>query len=230
MTSLGTGLGKPRCFRPAAGWLVAAALSTMADVAIAGDRLAGATADAVPPAPQQFQQPQQGGPAAPGAGSSPRVVTFPPQPPAPERGGFFRELGRWWDGSVSFFGDRMKDARGRIDDMNRSSRDAAQGAVVATGNAMKSAAEATKGAATAIVRLPGTRVFEIHARCEPAANGAPNCPAAAEAACRARGFTSGRPLDVSTAEVCPPASFRTARAPVGDDCPIESVVLRAVCQ
>ena len=208
----------------------------MAQAAIAGDGLAGAAADAVQAAPQasqpqqQPQQTQQSGAAAPETGTSPRVVTFPAQPPAPERGGFFRELGRWWAGSVAFFGDRMQDARGSIDDVNRTSREAATGAVVATGDAMKSAAEATKGAATAIVRLPGTRVIEMHARCEPAANGAPNCPAAADAACRAKGFSTGRPLDVSTAQACPPATLRTARVPVDDECPIESVVLRAVCQ
>jgi hypothetical protein len=95
---------------------------------------------------------------------------------------------------------------------------------------MKSAVDASKDAASAIVRLPNTRVVEVRERCETAPNGAPDCPAAAASACRAKGFNSGRPLDVRSSEACPPAIVLLGRTPVEGECPVETVVLRAVCQ
>ena len=70
---------------------------------------------------------------------------------------------------------------------------AAKGAADAASTVAKGAADAAKGAADVAVdgvtRWPG--IASGHERCALAANGAPDCQAAAEALCRARGFSTG---------------------------------------
>ena len=63
--------------------------------------------------------------------------------------------------------------------------------------------DGAKGAADAVVRIPGTRVVSGHEKCAVAPNGAPDCVAAADAMCKTKGFASGKSLDMTTAEVCP---------------------------
>jgi hypothetical protein len=176
-------------------------------------------ATAAPPAPP-----------TPAAAAVPAPAPIPPQPAAVNRPGFLHELGHWWDTSITYFSAKTKDARGKFEDFNKTSNEAAKSAAAATQEAMKNAVDASKDAAGAIVRLPNTRVVEVRERCEPAPNGAPDCPAAAASACRAKGFNSGRPLDVRSAEACPPAIVLSGRTPVEGECPVETVVLRAVCQ
>ena len=62
---------------------------------------------------------------------------------------------------------------------------------------MKKTFDASKDAATAIGRLPNTRVVEVRERCATAANGAPDCAAAATNACRSKGFNGGQPLELA---------------------------------
>jgi hypothetical protein len=166
-------------------------------------------------------------PASPSPG-----LSLPPQPPPPaaDKRGFLNDFGSWWDKSVTDFNAKMKDARQKYDEMNKKQNDAAKEAAAATQEAMKNAAEATKKAATAVVRLPNTRVLEIHEPCAAAANGAPDCEAAATKACRGKGFETGQPLDVRTADKCAASLWISGQAPAADQCPVETVVLRAVCQ
>jgi hypothetical protein len=173
---------------------------------------------------QTVQQPATGvGPAqampapaapAPAAALPPQAQgapqDFPTQPPPAYRPGFIAEFGRWWD-----------ETRGKLDNP----KDAAN----ATQDAMRNAAEATKDAMTAIVRLPATRVLEMRARCELAANGAPDCRQAAANACRGKGFSSGDPLDVRSSENCPASVALSGRQPAPGECPTETVVLAAAC-
>ena len=105
-------------------------------------------------------------------------------------------------------------------------------AATATGaatDAMKGAVEVTKNAATAIVRLPNTRVVELHETCARAPNGGSDCAAAAANGCRAKGFSGGNPLDTRTAEKCDPKPPQPGQMP-GLRCASETVVIRAVCQ
>ena len=111
----------------------------------------------------------------------------------------------------------------------KSAVEATKGAAAATTDAMKNAMEATKNAAAAIVRLPNTRVVEVHEACTRAPNGAPDCALAAATGCRGKGFTDGKPLDVRTAEKCQPKPFQPGQMP-GMQCAREAVVTRAVCQ
>jgi hypothetical protein len=203
---------KPRCFCPAAMvWLFAAALSLAAGIAVA----------------ENGQTPSAGAPdSAPGAATS----SAAPAAPAAGKPGFLHELREWWDYSISGFSAKMQDARSKVETLNQKSTDAVKGAASATQDAMKSTAEATKGAASTLMRLPSTRVIEIRERCPPAPNGAPDCQTAAAGACRGKGFSTGQPLDVVSAEKCPVASALSAQKPGDQDCPVETVVSRAVCQ
>ena len=231
-----TNSGKRRGFWAAARvWLFAAALSAVTPgIAVAGDNPTPPGAPtAVQPAPEMPAPPAPPtppAPPAPAAAAAPAPASIPPQPAAVNRPGFLHELGRWWEGSIAYFNTKMKDAGSKFEDFNKTSNEAAKGAAAATQEAMKSAVDASKDAASAIVRLPNTRVVEVRERCGTAPNGAPDCPAAAASACRAKGFNSGRPLDVRSSEACPPAIVLSGRTPVEGECPVETVVLRAVCQ
>src|SRR5579863_4902199 len=188
-------------------WLFAAALLVVAGIAVAedGQPASGGATETAPPAAS-------------------------PAPPAANKPGFLHELWQWWDNSISGLGARMQDARSKVENLNQKSTDAVKGAATATQDAMKSTAEATKGAASRLLRLPNTRLIEIRERCAPAPNGAPDCQTAAANACRGKGFNTGQPLDVVSAEKCPPAALLSTQKPGELDCPIETVVSRAVCQ
>jgi hypothetical protein len=143
---------------------------------------------------------------------------FPAQPPPAENSNFMYAFGRWWD-----------TARGTLDDLRKQSNSAAAGAASATQDAMRNAAEATKSAATAIVRLPGARFIEVHQRCGIAPNGAPDCHTAAASVCRRKGFRDGHPVDVQSSQDCPPSVWLSGREPKPGECPSETVILLAAC-
>jgi hypothetical protein len=153
-----------------------------------------------------------------------------PPPAAVNKPGFLHELGGWWDGSIAYFSAKLKDARGKVEDLGKTSNEAAKGAATAAQEAMKNAVDVSKDAASAVVRLPNTRLIEMRERCDKAPNGAPDCAAAAATGCRAKGFTGGKSLDVTTAENCPAPTVLSRQKPNEGECPVETVVTRAVCQ
>jgi hypothetical protein len=212
---------RPRC---------CAGLTAIALVAMASS---AAWAQAVSP-PATGAGPAQAAPAqpaapAPQAQSAPGSA-FPAQPPGAEKPGFIAELGRWWD-----------DARGKLGALPPPPglppppalppppNEAAKEAAAATQDAMRNAAAVTKDAVDAIARIPATRVVEVRALCPLAPNGAPDCRVGATNACRAKGFTSGDPVDVRSSENCPPAVVLSGRRPSAGECPTETVVLAAAC-
>jgi len=209
-----------QCARATSPWLTAAALSAaLVGAAFADDgaKNPGAAGANGPPVAAEN----------PAAGNS-----LPPQPPPPViyRPGFLHQLGRWWDDSVSGFGDRMKNARDKIEDFNKKQNDAAKDAASATEDVMKNAAQAAKDAASAVVHLPGTRAVEFHERCSVAPNGAPDCQAAAAEGCRKKGFGTGQPIDVSTSRECPAATVLSGQPMTAPECHDVTMVLRAICQ
>jgi hypothetical protein len=215
MTAAMMGLDKNRCFGVAAVLLVAAALLAAAIRSGSADD-AGSSAVAAQPAPEKI--------------APPASESFPTQPPPVEQRGFLNGVGTWWDQALSDFTAKMKAARDKLEDFNKKQTDAAKDAASATADALKDAAQATKDAASAVVRLPNTRVFEFNERCAMAANGAPDCGAAATNACRQKGFNSGQPIDVRTQQECPTAVLLSGRAPAEGECPEATFILRAVCQ
>jgi hypothetical protein len=199
-------------------------LPLAAALSVATSRIARADDSPPPPAANAGAAPQQAPAAAPAPGA------FPAQPAPSFKPGFLHQLGAWWDDGFSGFNAKMKAAKDKLDDYNKQQTQAARDASAATEQALKDAAKATKDAATAVVKLPVTRVFELHERCLVAGNGAPDCQTTVTGVCRAKGFTDGHPLDVSTAEECPARVMLSGRPPVEGECHDVTTVLRVVCQ
>jgi hypothetical protein len=194
---------KTLCIAALAALLVAALSASVPAIAVAGDN-----------------------PTAPGA-----AATSPQAPPAAaDKRGVLYELGSWWDSSITYLSTKLKDARGKFEDVGKTSKDVAKDAASATQEAVKSAVEVSKDAAGVVVRLPNTRLIEMRERCDKAPNGAPDCAAAATNGCRAKGFTGGTSLEVSSAVTCPTPAELARQKPRQVECPVETVVTRAVCQ
>jgi hypothetical protein len=140
-------------------------------------------------------------------------------PPMADRSDFLHELGAWWTGSFGNFDTKMRNAFGQLDGLDRQ-RD----------QAIKDAAQATGDAATAVVRLPTSRVFELRDRCRTAGNGAPDCQTSAADVCRGKGFKDGRPLDVSTQQECPARVMMSGQPPADGACIDKTFLLRVICQ
>ena len=198
---------KTVCTVTVAALLVAALSASVPAIAVAGDN-----------------------PAAPAAAATAPPSPSPPPPPAANKPGFLHELGSWWNGSIAYLGAKLNDARGKFEDLSKTSKEAAKGAATATQEAMKNAVDVSKDAAGVVVRLPNTRLIEMRERCDKAPNGAPDCAVAAANGCRAKGFTGGTSLDVTTAVTCPTPAELARQKPQQIECPVETVVTRAVCQ
>jgi hypothetical protein len=123
-----------------------------------------------------------------------------------------------------------KGAATATQDAMKSAVEATKSAATTAADAMKGAMEATKNAATAIVRLPNTRVVDLHETCAKAPNGGSDCAAAAVNGCRGKGFSTGNPLDVRTAENCDAKPLQGGNISRPIACATETVVIRAVCQ
>jgi hypothetical protein len=161
---------------------------------------------------------------------APAPDAFPAQPSQANKPGFLHQLEVWWNDSFGDFNAKMKSAKDKLDDYNKQQDKAAKETSAATAQALKDAAQVTKDAATAVVKLPITRVFEFHERCQVAGNGASDCQTTATNACRTKGFDSGQPLDISTSQECPARVVLSGRPPVEGECKDVTVILRAVCR
>jgi hypothetical protein len=129
----------------------------------------------------------------------------------------FGDIGRWFDRSISSIGDQFKSAGKNIDQFNHEA-----------GIAAKTTAGAAADAADQAARLTKTRVVSGRQNCPISSNGAPDCNAAADKLCRAKGLKSGTSLDVTSARECPTRALlqKDARA----ECKDVTFVTRAVCQ
>jgi hypothetical protein len=145
-----------------------------------------------------------------------------PPVPAQSRGeapGFFEALGRFFDRSAENFNSGVKDAQSALTGIGSTATDAAKGA-----------ATVAKDATDAIVKLPSTRFVSGRERCQTAANGSPDCRAAAELICRSNGYVTGKSLDTQSAQKCPTRVWLSGRLPAEGECPAETFVVRAACQ
>ncbi len=125
--------------------------------------------------------------------------------------GLFGNIGRWFD-------ETFHDAGKNVQNFGHEA-----------GIAAKTTVHTAKDAADAVVRIPGARVITGHEKCRDAPNGAPDCVAAAMTICKAKGFESGKSLDMTTAEVCPAKVLLSGRSS-GSECRDETFVSRALCQ
>jgi hypothetical protein len=138
---------------------------------------------------------------APDDAAAPAVQAAPPAEAPPRRPGFLDTLNNWFDKGAA--------------DLKRS---------------LEKSGQAAKDATEALTKLPGARVVDGRERCAVAANGAPDCVAAAEAICKSKGFSSGKSLETQATQKCPARVWLSGRTPAEGECAVETFVIRSVCQ
>jgi hypothetical protein len=139
------------------------------------------------------------------------------------RPGFIDVFGRFIGDSAAKLNSQLKTTNETLGSIGSQTSDAAKDAAMgAVGTA--------KNAAGTIIGLPSARIVSGRERCAAAPNGAPDCRAAADAACRAKGFGSGRGLDPQSVQKCPARVWLSGHLPAEGECPLETFVTRAVCQ
>jgi hypothetical protein len=79
----------------------------------------------------------------------------------------------------------------------------------------------------ALTRRPGTVVRDQRACVS--SSGVPDCATAAKAACTAKGFANGRPLDTESKRTCPPEVMLGLRKGGPDECRLDYVVSSSIC-
>ena len=89
---------------------------------------------------------------------------------------------------------------------------------------------AAKTAGEGLSRLTGGSVAEGRIKCPVAANGAPDCKAAADKLCQAKGFKGGKSLSTDSVEACSAKVLIPGRTRKPDDCHTDNFVIRALCQ
>jgi hypothetical protein len=160
----------------------------------------------------------------PPAAQPPASEVHAAQPPnADYQPGFIDAFGR-------FIGESAAKLNSQLNSQIKSTNETLGGIGSQTSEAAKGAVGSAKDAAGTIMGLPNARIVIGRERCAAAANGAPDCRAAADAACRGKGFASGRSLDTQSAQKCPARVWLSGRMPVEGDCSLETFVTRAVCQ
>jgi hypothetical protein len=95
---------------------------------------------------------------------------------------------------------------------------------------LKSPKETIDDAADTLSRLTKSPGVKGRAACPVAANGAPDCKAAADKLCQSKGFKEGKSLDVDTARNCSAKALLSGRKPEESECRTDTYVTRAMCQ
>jgi hypothetical protein len=95
---------------------------------------------------------------------------------------------------------------------------------------LKSPKETIDDAAGALSRWTTSPGVKGRVACPVAANGAPDCKAAADKLCQSKGFKEGKSLDVDTARNCSAKALLSGRKPEESECRTDTYVTRAVCQ
>jgi hypothetical protein len=162
--------------------------------------------------------------AAPPPASAPPVQLAPAKKP-----GALEAIGRWFDQNTATFRSHLRSAKERMDVLGDKAAANNRQLADTAAEVGKGAVEVTRGAVDAVAKLPTTRIMSGHERCERAPNGAPDCLAAADALCRKHGFASGKSVDFTSAEECPPRIFLAGRDSESQ-CRIVTFISRAMCQ
>jgi hypothetical protein len=144
------------------------------------------------------------------------------QPPLADND-YLGKIGRWFDEQGAKFRSNFNSAKTGVDNFGHE-------AGVAASTAAKVTVDTAKDAADAVGHLTNSHLVRGHEKCVLAANGAPDCVAAATAVCKAQGYNSGKSADMTTAEDCPPKVFLSGRTSGENECKTVTFVSRALCQ
>ena len=121
-------------------------------------------------------------------------------------------MGKLFDKSLSVL-PSLKSTGETLDDLNTRAKDAVKGA----GDALSRAAK------------PGSMVSG-RVICPGAANGTPDCKAAADWLCKTKGFKEGNSLNTDSSEKCSAKVMIPGRQRQASDCHTDNYVTSALCQ
>jgi hypothetical protein len=141
-----------------------------------------------------------------------------PAPTPRENESFLSSVGRWFQEQTANMNSSLQGARKGV-----------EGFSSAAGDAAKTTVEGARDAADAVARISNARTISGHEKCQIAPNGAPDCVSAAATICKAKGFASGKSVDMTTSEICPAKVYLSGRSS-GPECTKETFVSRALCQ
>jgi hypothetical protein len=159
------------------------------------------------PQPSAPQVAPQAAPQAPAA--TPAAPSTPPAAPASNPGlveEFNKLLKKSADGLSSTFSSTVKGSQQSFEDLNARAKDATD----------------------SLTRVQS--VVTGRSSCPVSSNGAPDCESASEKMCKAKGYKSGKSLDIETAEKCSAKVYISGRTGAPGECRTENFVTRAVCQ
>jgi hypothetical protein len=162
--------------------------------------------------PQAATQPS---PAPQGAPVQPAPQQSEPAPspdPAPkENPGLLNEIGKLLEHPSSML-PALKGPKETIDDLNARAKDM------------------TKDAADSLSRLTKSSMVTGRVVCPVSGNGAPDCKAASDKLCQAKGFKEGKSLAMDTTRNCSAKALLLGGKPDEGECRTENFVTRALCQ
>jgi hypothetical protein len=121
----------------------------------------------------------------------------------------------------------------KLGDLVKGSVDGIKGSVDSLSSGLKGTQQTihdlNQGTVDTLSRLPVTGFATGHAMCGRGDNGAPDCRVASDQLCQAKGYKTGRGLDIETAENCNPRVFLPGYQRKPDDCRTDNYVTRAAC-
>jgi hypothetical protein len=132
--------------------------------------------------------------------------------PVPDHSGLIRDIGKLFEKSLSVL-PPLKSPSEAIDDLNTRAADTAKEA----------------GDALSRLAMPSTMVTG-RTICPAAANGTPDCKAAADKLCQSKGYKEGKSLGADSAETCSAKAYIPGRQRKPGDCRTDNYVTTALCQ
>ena len=136
----------------------------------------------------------------------------PAAAPGPNNSGLFGDIGKLFEKSLSVL-PPLKSPSEAIDDLNARAREAAKD----TGDALSRLAKPSS-------MVTGRTI------CPAAANGPPDCKAAADRLCQSKGYKEGKSLSADAAETCAAKVYIPGRQRKPGDCRTDNYVTAALCQ
>jgi len=136
----------------------------------------------------------------------------PAPPPGPDNSGLIRDIGKLFEKSLSVL-PPLKSPGEAIDDLNARARETARDA----GDALSRLAKPSS-------MVTGRTI------CPAAANGTPDCRAAADRLCQSKGYKEGKSLSADSAETCSAKVYIPGRQRKPGDCRTDNYVTTALCQ
>jgi len=136
--------------------------------------------------------------------------------PSPDNSGLIHDIGKLFEKSLTVL-PPLKGPGEAMDDLNA--------------RATETAKESIKDAGDALSRLvkPSSMVTG-RTICPAAANGTPDCKAAADRLCQSKGYKDGKSVSADSAETCSPKVYIPGRQRKPGDCRTDNFVTTALCQ